>query len=75
MNSKDLDNLGDFSMLELFRMEIETQSATLTQGLIALEDDPNPAKRPTAKEAEQEWKRIAAGGAIDFIPKKVERVA
>lgn len=45
MNSKDLDNLGDFSMLELFRMEIETQSATLTQGLIALEDDPNPAKR------------------------------
>ncbi len=45
MNSKDLGRLGDFSMLELFRMEIETQSAILIQGLIALESDANPAQR------------------------------
>jgi two-component system, chemotaxis family, sensor histidine kinase and response regulator WspE len=45
VNSKDLGGLGDLSMLELFRMEIETQSAVLTQGLIALEDDPTAAKR------------------------------
>lgn len=44
MKAKDLDSLGDFSMADLFRMEIETQSATLTQGLIAWEDDPSAGK-------------------------------
>ena len=44
MNSSDLDRLGDFSMLDLFRMEIETQSAILTQGLISLEEDQSSPK-------------------------------
>jgi len=33
-------NLGDLSMLDLFRMEVEAQSAVLNQGLLALERDP-----------------------------------
>jgi len=41
----DLDDLKDFSMLDLFRMEVETQSATLTSGLLALERDSDPTKR------------------------------
>lgn len=44
MNSKDLESLGDYSMLDLFRLEIETQSAILTQGLIKLEDEQNSTK-------------------------------
>jgi two-component system sensor histidine kinase and response regulator WspE len=45
VNSEDLQRLGDFSMLELFRMEIETQSAILSRELIALEDNPGAAER------------------------------
>jgi two-component system, chemotaxis family, sensor histidine kinase and response regulator WspE len=44
LNSKDLESLGHCSLLELFRMEIETQSAILTHGLITLEEDQNSAK-------------------------------
>ncbi len=33
-------NLSDFSMLELFRTEVETHVATLNEGLLALEQNP-----------------------------------
>lgn len=33
------DDLGDFSMIELFRVEVEGQAATLADGLLALEHD------------------------------------
>lgn len=35
--------LGDLSMLELFKLETETQAATLTQALLALEREPAAA--------------------------------
>jgi two-component system sensor histidine kinase and response regulator WspE len=39
MSTIDLKDLSDFSMLELFRMEVETQSAILTKGILGLEQD------------------------------------
>ena len=41
----DLGSLSDLSMLELFRMEVETQAAAMTRGLLALERDADPAPR------------------------------
>jgi two-component system sensor histidine kinase and response regulator WspE len=35
-------DLGDFSMLELFRAEVEGQASVLTNGLVALEDGGDP---------------------------------
>ncbi|MBI5685472.1 MAG: hybrid sensor histidine kinase/response regulator [Verrucomicrobia bacterium] len=37
------NNLSDFSMFELFRQEAENQTAILTQGLLALENNPTAA--------------------------------
>jgi two-component system sensor histidine kinase and response regulator WspE len=37
MSNKNLDSLDDLSMAELFRMEVESQSVILTDGLLALE--------------------------------------
>jgi len=37
---KKFDDLGDLSMLELFRVEAENQAAVLTAGLLELERDP-----------------------------------
>src|SRR5437762_1155020 len=34
----------DFNMMELFRAEVETQAATLTHGLLALDRDPDAAE-------------------------------
>ena len=45
MSKIDLKNMGDFSMLELFRTEVETQSAILTEGILGLEQDANAAER------------------------------
>src|SRR5438552_2025735 len=39
------DDSSDFSMMELFRVEVETQSAILTDGLLALDRDPNAVER------------------------------
>jgi two-component system sensor histidine kinase and response regulator WspE len=39
MNRTEQENLNEFSMLDLFRMEVETQSAILTGGLLGLEQD------------------------------------
>src|ERR1700730_17428067 len=45
MSNTDVDNLSDLSMLELFRMETETQSAVLTEGLLGLERDTDATQR------------------------------
>ena len=37
--------LGDSSMLDLFRAEIETHAPVLNEGLLALEKDPTQTKR------------------------------
>ena len=45
MSKMDLKNLSDLSMLELFRMEAETQSTILTEGVLGLEQDADPTLR------------------------------
>jgi len=45
MSHTDQENLGELSLLELFRMEMETQSAVLTEGLLGLERDTDATKR------------------------------
>src|ERR1700733_8550876 len=45
MSKTDLENLSDLSMLELFRMEVETQSTVLTDGLLELEHEVDPTHR------------------------------
>jgi two-component system, chemotaxis family, sensor histidine kinase and response regulator WspE len=39
MSKMGLEDFSDLSMLELFRMEVETQSTVLTEGLLGLEQD------------------------------------
>ncbi len=39
-----MDNLNDASLLDIFRMEVEGQIATLTRSLLALEKEPDPAR-------------------------------
>jgi len=36
---------GDMSMMDLFRMEAETQTAILSEGLLELESDPTAKDR------------------------------
>ena len=38
------DDLSDFSMMDLFRAEVESQSSVLTESLLALERDPTAAE-------------------------------
>jgi two-component system sensor histidine kinase and response regulator WspE len=38
------DDLGDFSLMEMFRTEVETQAVAMTAGLLALERDPGAAQ-------------------------------
>jgi two-component system, chemotaxis family, sensor histidine kinase and response regulator WspE len=45
MSEMSLENLNDLSMLDLFRMEVETQSAILTSGLLGLEQDADATYR------------------------------
>ncbi len=40
MNKKDMNNLADASMLELFRMEMDQHAVVLNEGLLRLEEDP-----------------------------------
>ena len=44
MSDSIQNGLGDLSMLELFRMEEQQQSSVLTEGLLALEQEPNSPK-------------------------------
>lgn len=41
MTSIPGQDLSDFSMMDLFRSEVETHTATLSDGLLELEDDPS----------------------------------
>ena len=45
MTNQDLSN---FSMLDLFRMEVETQAAALNDNLLALETQPDPTEALSA---------------------------
>ena len=45
MSAKDPDDLSDFSMVELFRLEVENQSVVFTENLLALEHNPTDASR------------------------------
>ena len=40
MSAQDSGDLSDFSLLEMFRLEVETQAAVMTEALLALERDP-----------------------------------
>ncbi|MEK7323048.1 MAG: hybrid sensor histidine kinase/response regulator [Pseudomonadota bacterium] len=45
MNKKEMKNLADASMLELFRLEVEQHAAVLTEGLLRLEEDPGSPEK------------------------------
>src|ERR1700760_2519104 len=45
ISAKDPDDLSDFSMVELFRLEVENQSVVLMENLLALEQNPTDASR------------------------------
>lgn len=61
-------NLGDFSMLGLFRMEAETQTAVLDEGLLALEEDPsNPERVESLMRASHSLKGAARIVQLDEI--------
>jgi two-component system, chemotaxis family, sensor histidine kinase and response regulator WspE len=45
MSAKDPDDLSDFSMVELFRLEVENQSVVFMENLLALEKNPTDASR------------------------------
>jgi two-component system sensor histidine kinase and response regulator WspE len=45
MSAKDPNDLSEFSMVELFRLEVENQSAVFTENLLALEQNPTDAPR------------------------------
>ena len=43
MSAKDPNDLSEFSMIELFRLEVENQSVVFTENLLALEQNPTDA--------------------------------
>lgn len=45
MNPDGTDDLSGFSMLDLFKVEVENQKTVLTTGLLALEEDPTDDRR------------------------------
>jgi two-component system sensor histidine kinase and response regulator WspE len=45
MSAKDPNDLSKFSMVELFRLEVENQSVVFTENLLALEQNPTDASR------------------------------
>src|ERR1700730_8150112 len=45
MSKMGVTNLSDLSMLELFRMEVETQSTILTEGVLGLEQEADATPR------------------------------
>ena len=45
MSTPGQDDLSSFSLVELFRVELDTQKAVLTEGLLALERDPAASER------------------------------
>ncbi|WP_338758548.1 hybrid sensor histidine kinase/response regulator [Massilia sp. METH4] len=61
------DDLSQFSMLELFRMEAESQTQMLTDGLLALERDADPAALEAMMRAAHSIKGAAAIVGLDVI--------
>ena len=54
MSVKDPNDLSEFSMVELFRLEVENQSIVFTENVLALEQDPEgciKARSPDARGA------------------------
>ena len=45
MTAKDPNDLSQFSMDELFRLEVENQSVVFTENMLALEQNPTDALR------------------------------
>jgi two-component system sensor histidine kinase and response regulator WspE len=45
VSAKDPNDLSEFSMTELFRLEVENQSVVFTENLLGLEEDPTDASR------------------------------
>jgi two-component system, chemotaxis family, sensor histidine kinase and response regulator WspE len=45
MSAKVSDDLSEFSMLELFRLEVENQNVVFTENLLSLEQNPTDASR------------------------------
>jgi two-component system sensor histidine kinase and response regulator WspE len=45
MSVKDPNDLSEFSMVELFRLEVENQNVVFTENLLALEQNPTDASR------------------------------
>jgi two-component system, chemotaxis family, sensor histidine kinase and response regulator WspE len=45
VSAKDPNDLSEFSMTELFRLEMENQSVVFTENLLGLEEDPTDASR------------------------------
>ncbi len=60
--------LGDLSILELFRSELENQAAALNSGLLELADDPaNPAKIEPVMRAAHSIKGAARMAGLDSL--------
>jgi two-component system sensor histidine kinase and response regulator WspE len=45
MSAKDPNDLSEFSMVDLFRLEVENQTVVFTENLLALEQNPTDASR------------------------------
>jgi two-component system, chemotaxis family, sensor histidine kinase and response regulator WspE len=45
VSARDPNDLSEFSMVELFRLEVENQSVVFTENMLALEQDPTDASR------------------------------
>jgi two-component system sensor histidine kinase and response regulator WspE len=45
VSAKDTNDLSEFSMVELFRLEVENQSIIFTENMLALEQNPKDASR------------------------------
>ncbi|QBE62449.1 hybrid sensor histidine kinase/response regulator [Pseudoduganella lutea] len=61
------DDLSQFSMLELFRMEAESQTQALTDGLLAVERHADPADLEAMMRAAHSIKGAAAIVGLDVI--------
>ncbi|TWI70261.1 two-component system sensor histidine kinase and response regulator WspE [Pseudoduganella lurida] len=61
------DDLSQFSMIELFRMEAESQTQTLTDGLLAVERHADPSDLEAMMRAAHSIKGAAAIVGLDVI--------
>jgi two-component system sensor histidine kinase and response regulator WspE len=70
MSQENFPNLSAFSMLELFRLEVENQSGILTEGLLALEQEhADPARLEALMRAAHSLKGAARLVGLDLAVK------